>query len=539
VRCAIGLALLTAGCNQLIGVHDYGVDAAGQSCTGCQCAVDTDCTDPHAVCDQTKCTCSAGYALGSDGCVWVGVVDDPGFERSPDHWVPTLASTISPSTPQGAGMLDPGEMQLSGDASCTYGSFSQTLTMPRFSRSDALVMSATYNYAAQGLGNSVVLPSLALGSSWFEYTIPPAQQTFATTRRICLGEGQYAPESSSGLGAPIDLVASADDATAEYFGVCNGASTVAYDHLDIVPAAPDECPLPGQITNGDAEGNGGWALSGAAALESCPAPINSRCVHLHQDRFCSPASAEVLVSVPLATATQGAALTFTQDVGSTLAPNDVALSIDNVNALTVVASASAASYCLPAYMRGGVFALRAGFTSSGKCLDGDLYLDNVSIANVAACGADPYISDPSFESAFPPVNASGSVTADLGAGSNAARTGSYDLKLEVVGACSSQASWKASVLVPTTMAKPALSFYYRFPARISSTFSTGPATLTPLNNASDNNWQQGKICLGKQFKGKAEVVLFRLLQGGGVTCPTSIEDVYLDDLSVVDEPTCP
>lgn len=552
MRRALALALLV-GCNQLIGVHDYGVDAGGDACTApCECVVDTDCSDPHAVClDQSACVCAAGYGLVGTTCTWVGVVDDPGFERSPDRWMTSSgATTLTPSAPQAMGMQDPGILSLTEDMLCHFASITQAITMPRFSRSEPLVISTTYNYI-DGIGGGgflTALPALAVGTVWYENVFPATSAAYSSTRRACLGPGQYAPESTTGLGAPLALNGLADDAMT--FGGCymtTSPRSFNFDHVEILPAAPGECPLPGEVTNGNVEGIGGWLLStNNAAFDPCPAPDSTRCVHLHGDTTCAAGTAAVLLSVPVATDTASAALSFYHD--STYSnPTDVYFALDRQMYIYPGAATLKhnATYCLPAATRGGVFSLQAFLNpvEGAKCADGDGYVDNVAVANDSKCGVDPYIADPGFESGYPPMGAAssttGSVTSEAAPAPNNARSGAWDLKLDVQGACGAYAQWTTSIVVPSSIGQPALVFHYRQPGHISSTFSTGPATTSPLPNTADGTWKPATICLDPRRVGRAQTITFTLQQPSPMTCPTSTEDVYIDDLAVMTDPTCP
>src|SRR5207302_5870402 len=117
------------------------------------------------------------------------------------------------------------------------------------------------------------------------------------------------------------------------------------------------------------------------------------------------ATTSIQVSVPLANTASGAALHVyhAASAGVDLTLSADAAQFGNGVQLAVDASGSH-SFCLPAYMRGGVYTFTATATvpgGAGKCgdpVDLSAFLDNVTVDD-QGCAPDPYIADPGFESA--------------------------------------------------------------------------------------------------------------------------------------------
>src|SRR5262245_39627549 len=146
----VATTLLFAGCNALFGIHEIVPDAKTDPCTDvCECKIDGDCSGMHTVCnDQVTsrtCGCAAGYIKGDTGCSWSGVVEDPGFSGAMGTWATSGMATLDPAAVVGPGMLDLGQAVLQADDVCgNTGMVTQAITMPRRSRAEPLVLTATY-----------------------------------------------------------------------------------------------------------------------------------------------------------------------------------------------------------------------------------------------------------------------------------------------------------------------------------------------------------------------------------------------------------
>src|SRR5688572_6663056 len=261
------VVILLAGCNNLLGIHEIGVDAgdgSGARCSeGCACAVDEDCADPYSVCldevVKSACVCSAGYTQGASGCAWSGVVADPAY-TDPKHWTMTTNATLNGTAPMQTGMIDPGTVQISSGNACReVGRVMQSIVMPKRARSEPLVAVMSYQSANTGFAGYYTSPALGIGPVWNDSGWA-YHQTWSTAKR-CLGAGQYAAAATKGRGAAIELSTTIYNEYCKYF---SNTSTMLMDHIDIVPAGPMECPQPGVVVNGDAEGTTGWSFTGDA-----------------------------------------------------------------------------------------------------------------------------------------------------------------------------------------------------------------------------------------------------------------------------------
>jgi hypothetical protein len=547
MRYAWSLIFLVA-CGEVVpGLPDAPLDA--DPCTGtCECRVDTDCTGAHAVCDdQTAsrtCACAAGYTRSGGGvCEWSGVVGDPGF-ASTTTWMIDGAATVDNSLNQ-AGMVDPGAARWApGDALCKLSRVTQSVTMPRLSRAEPLVAQVSFQFS--GHFDSLT-PSIGLDTAFGE-----VQQTTGSpwrTARICLGGGQYAPAASKGRGAPITLTLMANRIGFE----CGSVSNLSVDHIEIVPANPNECPVPGQAANGDAEGAGGWVfnVAGGSGLSTGTFPAGAgeggtRGARLFVAQRCDFPSATDPISIPIAAAVASPALSFYHRA-TNLSTTNVSLSGLSLPTLGGTGSGVTHRQCLPAFMRGAVVNLNASLnTGSGTCTDPvnlESVFDNVKIVNEPSCGTDATITDPGFESPLELVGASSTP------GQSLARTlsdpaqahgGNGVLQLSETSTCNDP-TWSANLITPAASgtAGPALGFFYR----------AAPGTLTRFGVSGfgaafmptqDNQWHQGLVCLNPALRGRNQAVSFSVrFQSGTCDQVMTAETAFIDDLTVTTDASCP
>jgi hypothetical protein len=536
--------LLLAGCNALFGIHDIEPDATRDPCTGvCECRVDADCPGAHAVCfDQVTsrtCTCAAGYTAGAGGCGWTGVVDDPGFNQMNDHWMASPMAMLEPAAVMGPGMKDPGLAAVTAmNFQCQDAGFvSQMLTMPRRSRAEPLVFQATYAASAKH-GPTAPDPAVAVGVGWYDHQLASANLGYKTSTQ-CLGGAHFAPESSTGPGAQLPLVV-----TMGTQGHCDFGAELDIDHLEILPAAtPDTCPDPGVVPNGDAEGTGGWTFqiggSGgeSAAIVQGVGSNGSAGVKLFAAQRCDLARATVPVSVPVADATGSPALSIFHSGSLSLAIDQTTLPTSGNGQPTVD------HYCLPAPLRGLVLQLEADISvPGGVCTDvvnTEAVVDDVTVANDPACGTDPQVTDPGFESGTLPLVVSaipGKSTAAVVADPTA-HGGQHDLALTVSDACT-DAFYVTQVATPPVNAGEgaAIAFYYRLAAGTSSLFVSGTTNFAPTR---DGQWHQAFACLDPRFAGRSQQFLVQLSTSSMTCGAIAPETVSIDDLSAVSTPMCP
>lgn len=523
-------------------------DAPTDPCTGtCECRVDADCAGAHAVCDDQVtsrvCSCAAGYVKDPGGaCAWSGVIKDPGFGGT-TMWAIDGAATIDNSLNQ-AGMVDPGAVHWApGDALCKLSRVTQSVVMPRFSRAEPLVAQVSFQFSGRF---DFLTPSVGLDTTFSE-----VQQTTGSpwrTARICLGGGQYAPETTTGIGAPLTLTLMANRIGFE----CATLSNLLVDHIEIVPANPDECPVPGQAANGDAEGTGGWVFNVAGGSGTSTGTLAAGAgeggttgARLFVAQRCDFPTAADPISVPIASSVASPALSFYHRA-TNLSTTYVNLSGLSLPTLGGTGSGVTHRFCLPAFMRGAVATLNASMnTGSGTCTDLvnlETVFDNVKIINEPTCGTDPTITDPGFESPLELVGATSTPGASLArvlSDPSQAHSGNGVLQLSETSTCNDP-MWSANLITPaaTGAAGPALSFFYRAaPGSMTKfTVSAFGAAFTPIQ---DSAWHQGLVCLNPALHGRNQSVVFSVRFQSG-TCSVAIpaETAYVDDLVVTTDPSC-
>jgi hypothetical protein len=524
---------------------------AADPCTAtgiCECRLDTDCAGVHTACDDQgtsrACSCVAGYAKNAGGaCEWSGVVKDPGF-ASTTMWTIDGAAVIDNSVNQ-TGMVDPGAARwAAGDSLCKLSRVTQGIVMPRYSRAEPLVAQVSFQFSGRF---DFLTPSVG-----FDNTYSEVQQTTGSpwrTARICLGGGQYAAETTSGLGAPVTLALMANRIGFE----CNTFSNLQVDHIEIVPANPNECPVPGQAANGDAEGTGGWVfnVTGGSGLSTGTfAPGagegSTKGARLFAAQRCDFPSMSDPISVPIAASVASPALSFYHRA-TNLSTTNVSLSGLSLPTLGGTGSGVTHRLCLPAFMRGAVVSLVASInTGSGTCTDAvnlETVFDNVKIINEPTCGTDPTITDPGFESPLDLVGATSVPGASLArtlADPQQAHSGNGVLQLTETSTCNDP-TWQANVITPPSAgaAGPAVSFFYRAAPGSMTKFSVSSGFGAAFAPTQDSQWHQGLVCLNPALHGRNQGVAFSVRFQSG-TCSVTIpaETAYVDDLMVTTDPSC-
>ena len=547
----IGALGLLAGCNSLLGIHDLGPDdaavvpdAPGDPCVGaCECRVDGDCADPYSVCvdavTSRTCECSAGYARTADtACAWSGVVTSPAFDG--DGWTLGAPFVLEP-TYNSPTLTDPGAATADLATACqTRARFgvSQTVTMPRAERSEALVAEVAVS-TSQPLFDRPLNGGVQMGRSFYDGVLQPS---FGPSMfRRCLGAGSYAPPASTGLGAP-EPIGVAFEPT-----FCDGStgSKALVDHVGIQPASAGECPRVGEVLNGDAASDGGWTFRASTADDRAGfAPgvgeQGSRGVELAIAQRCNSATATVPLSVPLVGPGGAYALSVyhsgTPGLRIRLDGSQLPLSGGGQPAID--------RYCVPAPEHGLVGTLMAALSGgNGLCADFVFergVIDSVSLAPEPACGTNPAVTDGGFESGLSLMG-----TYEYGASTArvvvdpAAHGGTRVLQLGVDQVCD-DGYYSTSVVAPAAVPGqgPAVKFWYRVGAGSARFGSIG--TFTPVR---DNQWHQGLACLDPARPERAQGVYWELYQSGNgmQSCSVALahESAVVDDLEVTTDPLCP
>jgi hypothetical protein len=531
-----------AGCNQLLGIEDPPGD---DRCIGpCACRIDDDC-GVHEYCnDQIKsrtCDCVAGYARGEASCTWEGAVLDPGF-ADVAAWLTVKTASVDGrlATPE---LKDPGVLRLPRGA-CGAAAL-QRVVMPRLARAEPLAAVMTYRIPdpvfLSGAG-----PAFGIGRIWSEGG-PAATRPQWITERRCLGAGHYAAADSTGRGEEVQLsVGRTID------GACAGES-VEVDRFTIVRADPGECPPPGPVVNGLADEADGWMFTTAAGgLGGFVAGVGenaSRGAKLTLQQRCSVAAVDVPLAPPLADGTGGAMLSYY--AASSTASTSVRGSLGpRILPAIPALQPTIVRFCVPAYLRGGADRLRVAPSydvPGGLCTDligASAVLDTVKLETALACGADPAIADPGFESGtLAQTSATGTASVRSLESAAAVHAGTHALELRLAScppATTTSAAASVHVVTPTpdSVGGPALSFWWQMDLAATATLQVvlNDATGGGLPTlARTQEWRQGLLCLDPKLAGRRREVSFQL---SATTCAAP-QRALIDDLAAVTDPACP
>jgi hypothetical protein len=494
----------------------------------CECNVDIDCAGVHTVCGahggSHTCDCAAGYGLSGGACAFSGLVADPGFQTT-TTW--TTTGSIDPLFMQ-AGMIEPGRVAL-----VALQRASQTITMPKRTRAEPLVL--VVSSLRHTLNDR---PSVGIGKFWIDTTSTAGY----TATRTCLGAAQYAPESTVGAGAPVTLQVMPTQSAFE----------LDVDRVDIVPAMAGECTTPGPVANGDAEGNGNWTFQSlptngpdgtAAGFVAGVGANGSRGAQLHVTFGCDEAKLSLAISSLPVEEMPSTALVFWLDA-------DIGEPVTFAGALAPgqrigTGAGAMQSACIPATARGMPATIAATIAGQNAfCMMSSVFtatFDNVALTSDPACGSDPDLPDPGFESQYlpfgvfiSPMYSSAYVDATV------AHTGTASLRLGATNTCNSSVGWATSVVPPasTTGAGPALEFYYRA-APINHFKLAVQATGAAATLVQDGTWRRGVACFDPQLAGRAQRVTFELVDAMGTCLLMGEEVAHVDDLALVTDPSCP
>jgi hypothetical protein len=418
---------------------------------------------------------------------------------------------------------------------------SQRIRMPRYREAGPLVAQILYRDPGPvffGAG-----PAFGIGRVWDEYAPGGFDPMFRTIRR-CLGAGHYAPASSTGRGVEVDL------SVGRTLTAGCGQVAVEVDRFEILQAAPGECPELGQVVNGLAEQDGGWKFGAneyaTAGFAAGVGEGGSRAGKLALRASCGSAGVAVPFSSGLVDPTGSPALSFY--VSST-----ANVSIEGNLGLPVIAGfpggpPTTVHICLPASLRGvtselSISPFPTGNTPCDAPIDASAILDSVKLESTPACGTDPAIADPGFESgylsAIQDFSSAGSVRPIEDAG---ARSGARMLEMKV-STCSGQARAYVSVIVPSPSsdAGPALRLWSRRAGDMTAALyvskydGSGAGLQVPYHPV----WGRDVMCLDPKLAGRSQGVMFTLQAPEYCPGPLPDETAYLDDLEVTTDPSCP
>jgi hypothetical protein len=402
-----------------------------------------------------------------------------------------------------------------------------------------LIVEAVYEQTPGGEnGGGSVAPTLGIVTDDELGYVPNAW----TVGSACLGAGQYAPATSTGLGAAMPL---------SVYENCGG---IYLDHIDIVPAPANACTPPGTVLNGDCSGSNGWTLSGPAGGSDATEAVyvasggyqNGPAIELFVQGLCDSASASTVMSPPLADSTGSPVLSFYHST----AQSYFTVTTDGLPVRLTGASPTVERFCLPGYTRGGYYDITAAIpTPGGLCatnVNDEAIIDDFTVSNDPICGSDAYFADPGFESGLSLIGASQSygsvsVVADSGSGSDPTPTPAHHLQL-AVGATCGEASLVDRVVVPPISggAGPAVTFWYNYVAG-TNTSLTVPSFMTPFTPTRDGAWHQGVACLDPNHVGRVAPFSFGMSATATGSCGSGFttETLLIDDLSATTSASCP
>lgn len=506
----------------------------GGSCSGCAAGFQDkngdgvcspDCTQAALSCgalatcsDETGtagCTCLQGYvasgtqATGQLRCVWAGVVGDPAFTFTPAVWAVAADAGVDVTTPA-FGQRDVGLMTVDQQSVLKPNLVSQPVTLP--------ATDIPWGYEANftdGVGLIVRLDREAVQLT--------SNSSLRDTITGCFGDRLRA-------GAQTLTLSSAQLTTAYASG------PLQLDHFEIRPAP--ECPLPGQVKNGNFESAGGWVISGGDI-----GPVSSGSYGLHFSFGpCTFGQATTKVSIPSAEQMPAAAMSVRTRFTSTLGgQRSLSLSAGFEGAalaLTPGATWASTSQCVPPSLRGKVvnFVINGGAQGDCAAAPGtmELEFDDATLVSDPACVVRDGFIDPGFEA--------GSAQWQLFSGATRAATshlGWYSMQLNPVSVCDfPTARQLMRVPMPVAGAGPALKLFYTAQTSQAKFSVSVGATSKQLPNAS--NWTQGMLCIPPAMGGLATWVTISNIGPGGVCANTMAgQTANVDDLALTTDPSCP
>lgn len=474
---------------------------------------------------------------------------DPGFRGMPvNAWSLLESATIEPSAVTNG--VDPGQLRINFCIHEFPGLFaSQQFDAPSFAVAGPSSIVAHWR---PGKGSSYLLMSLrgrnmslksggasggaggvsegSGGTSASGGTSGgPSFDPTWTTQHACLGEDAYGP------GLRLDL-------GFRRGSTCWPENYAFIDRIDFV-SGDSRCPPLGSVLNGDFEQAHGWddlTDHGPSAEPGTRAeildglgPTGTRAAYLAHGRLAGS------MSVPL---------------GSSLASPMLRMKVKGTVNTTLAISA------------GGVRAVVSGtgvFTSLGLCLSdadagvvsdllfestgqGDFVVDDLTLVSDPEC-ANLRVADGGFESlaAISTWLTSSAPTAVMQIESGIlAHSGSRYLHASTTDGCSVPSA-TADISIPPSAAGagPALRFFYRRPqpqTHVAYLVQSPLYVSTPLPPAED--WTEQIICLPATKPGDpvgSGTIRFTEDFSGTCGAPYPAEELFVDDLTVTTDPSCP
>jgi hypothetical protein len=511
----------------------------------------------HARCLGTgttaSCLCAAGYFPSADGCVWGGLLQDPGFQDLPaGAWTIAQGAALAP---RANGPVDPGELQLDMTAICSGGTARQTVTMPSVADAEPLALRITQTSDCWTSGGGPCAgPATAVtinGATTLFGATAPSGATMA-----CLGERAY--------GGTYDIFVGAGDRSSCALGA---SADVLVDHLDIEPSAG--CPVPGTLPDGDFEATQPAWTAAAPAHDTAGAPPvaeiqlgagsdGSRAGHFTVATACDDARLQGLISPPLAAIPNLAVQLAYHGTGA--APLQLALNGVVIGSVPAAGPGwSTARACVPEGLKGTT--VQAALGIAGRAVGGgscaasatDFVVDDLRFVSDHTCPATAWLLDGDFErpdaavAVQTSIDDQGRAGAQVFAGIDDTAThaflGTHALKLSNDGALSEAVATFPVSIPPTGSATlatgPALTFWYKAPALASSSLNVqvGPVgSLTVTAPAAD--YTQVRVCLDRTTGGQTGAVTITLAGAATADSVYPVETVWLDDFAIGTSPAC-
>ena len=457
--------------------------------------------------------------------LWNGLLD-PGFKGVPANtWLLSPDAALEPTAVTHG--VDPGQLKgnLCHGSSRVTATASQQFDAPSFAAAgpSALVVrwqaQSGFNaqLAARLRGRNLLLRQGESASQW-------------AIQRGCLGESAY------GAGLKLELALS---------GSCFSPNYALIDRVDFV--LDGACPSPGLVANGDFESNDGWKLwnQGIITTEILDGigPTATRALHFKTTAPDQSGGAIGSMSVPLSSSLQNPMLRM--KVKGTVGSMPLSLTAGVSHAVIKgTGSFESLGLCLFDYEAGTVSELAFDLHGAGDFTVDDLTLES----NAAACPSPLLIADGGFEQSGVistwVTSVDGAATIQIESDATTAHSGSSYLHMSMTDECGGpRASTSVVVPSPTASAGPALRLFYRRPAPEAHSVYT--ITIPPVSPAGYDTlllpptdvWKEKIVCLPPGKAGEIATVNF---MAGGSTCGNvPAEDLFVDDITMTTDPSCP
>jgi hypothetical protein len=506
--------------------------APGATCGGSTCA-ETKCGD-HAACSEgpngPTCGCVAGYRADGANCVWQGVVKDPTFQNNPANAWSITGATLKPTD---AATRDPGLVEFVGGTCNVATSITkQSITLPPAAQGEPLALEVVGQAACeQVIDNDPPNPpqifpvpcfspiAMTLGPRGsFPFDSLDASQA----RKRCLGEKYY--------GKTLDLAFRTNTCDVD-------TKSVVLDHADIFPTK--ECPRPGEVLNGNFDGDGGWVAEGTGTAEVVAAigTMSSRGGRLKRATPCQAPRLKGVISVPAGMAKP--ALTFSAHGSS---GRRMRVLIDEGLAGIVTGTGvvfERTTLCLGDHVKGESAALV--FTSAFErrsCSGTDDYefvVDDLAVVSEPTCPDAAPIVDGDFERSdaalyWAPDLDGAILSFPQGA---APKSGNAHAQITTLQCNKTNNNIQGAVTIPESRpgaGGPVLTFWYKATSSAAQTYYGPSGLLAPTTT-----WTSKKSCLPPRLAGSPYSVSFSVYSGSSCASGT----LSIDDLRVGYDGTCP